>query len=866
VLEDEDQQGLAHLLEHMAFNGSEHFDGNELIEVMQAMGMRFGAHVNAHTSFDETVYKLTVPTEPELLGKALLVFEDWAGGLTLSDEEIEKERGVVIEEWRRSLGPGRRISDQVVPLTYYGSPYHERLPIGTLESLQSFEPEAVRRFYEQWYRPDLMAFIAVGDFDVDEMEAQIKARFGKLENPDAPRERTRPPLPDHEPLYKIITDPELPQTSLSVLLKVDDIEGQTHGTYRETLIEGMVAGILNERFGAISRKPGAPYLGAGVSQSRLTPTEGSWGFGALAREGEILAAYEAGLVEIERMVRHGVTQAELDRARANTVRQFDAYLAEKENEDSNNAAGELIRVFTNDECMPGVEYEVDLVRAYLPAVTVAEVNAIAKARLTTGSKVVLVTLPEKDGVTPPTVEDLKAVEARVAAMDIGAPEAEQAVQPPIDAPAPGSISATDTSLVEPLGFTRWTLSNGIDVYWKKTDFKDDEVLFRGQSPGGLSLVPDADHVPASTAVSLAYRSGAGELDDDGLIRWTTGRKFNVGVSLGSDQEVLSGSASPQDLEAALTLLYARVVAPRFDADALVVEKGARAESLRNRLLNPSAVFRDAWGQALYPTDPLRRPWTLETLDQMDLARSEAIYKDRLADLHDADFVFVGALPDDFERLVTTWIATLPGGDRVEEPRDRGHRMATGPVSVTKHVGQDPKANVTLVWHGPFEAPSYLTRNRYNALDSVLSERLREELREEKSGVYGVSVGSRVERFPEDHYVFSISFTCDPERADELATEALRVVEELKAAPPAARYVEQVTAQRKRGYEEDLRQNSYWRGQLSGALDREEDPVDGVHGYLGRVESLTPADIQAAAKKYLSTKNFAKGLHLPEGAE
>lgn len=863
VLEDEDQLGLAHLLEHMAFNGSEHFDGNELIEVMQDMGMRFGAHVNAHTSFDETVYKLTVPTDkPEVLDKALLVFEDWAGGLTLSDEEIEKERGVVIEEWRRSLGPGRRIGDQVMPLTFYGSPYYERLPIGTIESLESFTPDAVRRFYDDWYRPDLMAFIAVGDFDVDEMEAQIKARFGKLENPDEPRERVRPDLPDHDPLYTVVTDPELPQSSVAMMMKFDDLEGQTHGSYRETLIEGMAASILNERLGAIARKPGAPFLGAGVNSGRMTPTEGRVGLGVGAREGELLTAYEAGLVEVERMVRHGATQAELDRARTNTLRRFEGYILEKENEPSGQAAQELIRVFTNKECMPGIEYEAMLAKRYLPNVTLDEVNAVMREAMKKGSRVVIATLPDKEGVEPPTVDDLKAIEAKVAAMEIDPPQAEAAVQPPVDPPAPGSIVTTDTTLLEPLGFTRWTLSNGIDVYWKKTDFKADQIVFRGSSPGGTRQLADQDWVPASTMTALAGRSGAGRLDVDGLIRWNSGRDFSINVSTSSNYENISGRASPQDLEHALTLVYARVTEPRFTEDAFQVEKANRAEALRNRLLNPGAVFSDAWGEALWPTDPLRRPWTIETLDQMDLARSEAIYRERFADLHDMDMVFVGAIPNDFERIVTTWIASLPGGDRAEEMRDRGHRMAKGPITVDKRVGQEPQAQVRLLWHGPFEDPSFITRNRYNALDSVLSERLREELRENKSGVYGVSVGSAVRRLPTDTYEFSVSFTCDPERVDELIDEVLRVVEELQSAPVDARYIDQVTAQRHRSHEESLETNSYWRGALLGALQRDEDPVDAVNGYLGRVDSLTAEDIQAAAKKYLSTQNFAKGVRLP----
>lgn len=864
VLEDEDQLGLAHLLEHMAFNGSEHFDGNELIDVMQAMGMQFGAHVNAHTSFDETVYKLTVPTDdPALIDKSMLVFQDWAGGMTLDHEEIEKERGVVIEEWRLRLGAGKRISDQTLPAVFHGSPYADRLPIGTQASLETFKPEAVERFYKDWYRPDLMAFVAVGDFDVDQMEARIKRSFSGLENPSEPRERVRPDLPAHDPIYLVIADPELPGTSVQVSLKHDDVESNTHGSYRRKLMEGLVSSILNERLGRVARQADAPFLGAGLGGGRLTPTESASTLGVGAREGEALPAYEAALIEVERLKRFGVTRDELDRARTNTLRYFEGAMAEAENESSDEAAAELIRVFTTGETMPGLAYEAQLVEAFLPEFTVEEVSALAAGLVTDGSRIVTVLLPEKEGLIPPTVDEVKAVEARVAAMELEAPQEAAAVGAPVDAPEPGSIVATDDSLKESLGFTRWTLSNGIDVYWKETDFKDDEVVFRGTSPGGFLQHPIEDLVPAMTATSILDRSGVGRLDVDGLIAWTAGKQFDASASVGHHRETMGGSASPKDLEAALTYLYARVTAPRFDATAFELEKQSQAETLRNADLTPSARFYKAWTEAMYPGNPVVRQWTPEDLEAMDRAKSEAIYRDRMADLHDMDFVFVGNLPDDFERLVTTWVATLPGGEREETIRDLGYRPKDGRVEVETLAGTDPRASVRLMWHGDFPEPDYLKRNRLYAVETVLSERLREELREEKSGVYGVGVRTHIGHEPIPNYSLSISFSCDPERVDELVAEALKVVEEVKTSPVDDAYIEEVKAARRRGREEDLRRNSFWASTLLGALERGEDPVEAIDGYAGRVDSLTASDVREAAAAYLGTENFATGVLKPE---
>ena len=381
VFEDDDQLGLAHFVEHMAFNGTEHFPGNSLIDALEAMGSSFGPHLNAYTNTDETVYMLQVPTDdPALLAQAMLVLRDWAGGLSFDPEEIEKERGVVIEEWRRSRGAAGRVRDALVPVVMAGSRYAERIPIGTEASLQGFDPDALRRFYRDWYRPDLMSVLAVGDFDPDQVQQLIAERFSDLSGPEAAKERYDAEIPPHaEPLFKVVTDPEVPSASFQVLAEFDQVHGQTHRAYREeSLLPALLAGMVNERLADLAEQPGTPFLGAGTGSIRLSRTEAAWAIGGAAFEDRVPEALDAVLTEVERVRRYGFTPSELDRARATTLQGYRSSLAELETTGSSTHIGELVRFVTVDEPMPGLPYEVKLAEAWLPAVTTDEMNALAE--------------------------------------------------------------------------------------------------------------------------------------------------------------------------------------------------------------------------------------------------------------------------------------------------------------------------------------------------------------------------------------------------------------------------------------------------------------------------------------------------------
>ena len=870
VLEDPDQLGLAHFVEHMAFNGTTHFEGNELIRYLETTGTRFGAHLNAHTSFDETVYKLQVPTDDaEVFGTAFQILEDWAHGIRFDPEEVEAERGVVLEEWRRRLGPWDRALKATLPLAYAGSPYPERLPIGTEESLLGFSRDAAVRFYEDWYRPDLMSVIAVGDFDTDQVEALIQQHFSGIEGPDDPRERTRHDIPDRrEPAWTVFADPELTASSISVEAGHDWVLEPTYRQYREGFVQRAFYTIMQERFAAIARDPQAPLLAGAAGRGRRSPTEGEWVFNLRPQEGRVLEAYELGLVELERLRRHGVTQAELDRAKAAILRDMETYWRARDTTESVNAAEELVRHVTTGESVPGVELEWELAQKYVPTITAEEVQAFARdVFLPDDARTVAVVLPQKDDLPLPTVDQLKAIEQRVATMDI-APPAEEAADISLLPREPVAGTIVERRTEASVGFEVWTLSNGAEVWVKPTDFEADQVLFRARSIGGHDPVADEDYVAAATAASIVGQSGLGEHDTTTLNKFLTGHRLSIQPWINRSHEGLSGHASVDDLELLLQLAWLHFEAPRFTEQGFDVVKRANAESLRNRTANPRTPFVDERTALIWQDFPRFRPWTVETLEQMDLEKSRAFYTDRFDDASDFRFVFVGNVdPAALQPLVERYLASLPSEDQPEARVDIGDRRVTGRHERTVRSGTEPQAEVAITLHGAFD-DTFVERNRLSALREVLSTRLREVLREDKGGVYGVGVNTSVDHYPQPVYTVDISFTCDPERVPELEQATFEVLEELRKAPVEAHYVTAYQNKSLRTREEQLRDNGFWAGIADGLLDDlalTGESLDEVMRFEERVKSLTPQDLHPFASRVLSTKNVIIVRRLPKGA-
>ncbi len=866
LLEDDDQRGLAHFVEHMAFNGTEHFEKSELLDYLQSIGMRFGADVNAYTGFDETVYMLEVPTDDEeILDKAFLVLEDWASAVSFEDEEIERERGVVVEEWRGDRGAGARLRDAEIPYRFHGSRYAERLPIGDPEILREAPPERLRDFYRDWYRPDLMALIAVGDFDAGSIEEEIRRRFGRLAAADEPRERFEAEIPPHEEtLVSIFADPELSRSSVSVAYKGDPDPFVTVADYRARLVRGLYNGMLNNRLAERAEEADPPFIGATSSRGTLARQRSLYVLSAGAREGGAARALEAVLTESERARRHGFEASELERARINTLRSMDRAYDERDKTHSAVYVSEYQRHYLRDEPFPGIAYERELARRYVPGIVLDEVNGAADGWIRDRDRVILASGPEKEGLEQPREEELLGVFDRVASVEVAAYEddvGEGALVPV--RPSPGEI--VERSTIEELGVTEWRLSNGVRVVLRPSDFKNDEILFASFSPGGTSLVSDEDWLEASLATSVAQLSGFGNFSLTQLNKALAGKVARVGPVIGPLFEGINGRGSPKDLEALFELIYLSGTAPRRDAEAYESFLTRQGALLRNQSAMPMYAWIKTLQEVVSQEHPRRRMITEEMLADLDEDRIFAVYEDRFRDFSDFTFFFAGSFElEAMEPLVATWLGGLPSTGREEEWRDVGVRPPEGRIERTVYKGLEDKSQVAVVFTGPFEQ-SQLNRYRLNSMVSLLRDRLRERLREELGGTYGANVGGGAERIPVSAFAIQISFGCDPDRVEEMLRAVDEEIARIREEPATDEEVGQIGEQQRRGRETAKETNGFWLGVLQSVYQFGDDPLSilAYEELFGRLDAET---IQGAARDYLGGENRIQVLLMPEAAE
>src|SRR6185436_19594951 len=550
ILEDDDQQGMAHLVEHMAFNGTKNFPKNKTIEFMESLGMRFGADVNAYTSFDETVYMLTVPTDkPEMMDKAMLILEDWAHNLSFDAAETEKERGVVMEEWRLGQGANMRMLQKIFPVVLKGSRYADRLPIGKPEIIQKGSAERLKQFYADWYRPDLMAVVAVGDFDKAAMEKMITKHFASIPAAAKPRPRQEFDVPAHaETAYAIATHKEASGTVVELETLLPSRPQKTVADYRQQTVDNLFSGMLSARFAEITQQPNAPFLNAGAGRNNFfAKSKDTATLVAIVKEDGIERGLEALLNEAERVARFGFTATEFERQKQNVMRNYEQYALEKENTESSQRAAEYIRNFLEGEPLPSADDEYALHKKYLPGVTLDEVNKLAKEWFPDRNRIVIVEAPEKPGVVIPDQAKLAAVLKSGGSKDLKAYVDSAAGSALLEgAPAAGTVTKTVTK--EAIGVTEWELSNGVRVILKPTNFKEDEILFRATSPGGTSLVTDAEFATASSADSLIAAGGLGKLSAVDLNKMMSGKIANATAFISELQEGLYGNSSKKDLE------------------------------------------------------------------------------------------------------------------------------------------------------------------------------------------------------------------------------------------------------------------------------------------------------------------------------
>ena len=864
ILEDEDQLGLAHFVEHMAFNGTENFEKQALVDYLESIGMQFGPDVNAYTSFDETVYMLQVPMDDaEVLETAFQILVDWAGGILFDPEEVDKERGVIIEEWRGRRGGQARVQDQQIPVMLHGSRYAERLPIGDPEIVRNSPAERLRMFYEDWYRPDLMAIIAVGDFDGDAMEAMIRENFSGLQGPDNPRPRTEAEVPfDHSPLISIATDPEIPVNQVQVMYKQPPRTYATVADFRDARIRSLYSGMLNRRLSELTLQAEPPFLSASVSLGGgISRNMEAAQMSAGVAEGGIERGLETVLGEAERVARHGFTAGELERQKTSLRRLYESRLAEAENRPSSLLASRYINVFLEDAPYPSVETEMELLDTFLPGITLEEVNAAGREWLDERGRVILVIGPEEEGVAIPSEEVVTGVFATVADKEI-APYEDAEVDGPLVPEVPAGSPVVSEESVDEIGVTIWELDNGVRVVLKPTDFRDDEVLFSATSPGGTSLASDDTFMDAEVATQAVGQGGVGTFDQIALRKKLTGKRASVSPAIGSLSEGISGLASPQDLETAFQLIYLYFTAPRRDEDAFAAFKAQMAAV--NLAAMPQFVMLDTVASTMsqgHPRSGGTMSQVMAAMQAADLDVALDFYRDRFADASDFSFYFVGSFDlEGIRPLVETWLGGLPGLDRVEMWVDHGIDPPGGVIEKVVHKGLEPQSQTQIIFAGDAEY-SVEESTALGAMADILQIRLRELLREDLGGTYGVGVSGSLSFRPDEEYAVQIQFGSDPERADELAEVVFEEIERLKAEGPDAETVDKVRETQRRSKETNMEQNGYWRSQLSSFESRGRD-IRLIPSY-DLIEGWTAEQVQQAAIRYLRTDQYAKFVLLPE---
>ena len=870
ILEDDDQLGLAHFVEHMAFNGTRNFPKHALIEFMESLGMRFGADINAYTSFDETVYMLTVPTDkPEAMEKAFQVLEDWAHNVTFEPAEIEKERGVVLEEWRSSRGAGRRNSEKLFPIMFKGSRYATRIPIGTPEIIQTGKAERIMQFYKDWYRPDLMAVVAVGDFDKAAIEKLVNSHFASL--PAAPKDarpRTAFDVPDRsETGYAITTDKETSNTSIEIDTLLPAREQGTIGVYRQNTVDRLFSAMLSTRLAELAQKPDAPFVFGFTGRGRFLGKSKDIVFlTALAKEDSIERAMRLLLMEAERVARFGFTESELARQKVNVLRSYERLSLEKDNALSPVKAAEYIRNFLVGETLPSADDEYALHKRFVPEITLDEINKLAREWYpsTLQNRLIVLTAPQKTGLTVPDEAKLSAILKEPIAADLKAYVDTVASAVLLETPpTPGKI--VNTTMNEKAGLTMWELNNGVKVVLKPTTFRADEILFRATSPGGTSLAGDADYIAADTATQLVNAGGVGKFSQIDLGKMLSGKVASATPYISELQEGLNGASSRKDLETMFQLIYLRFTQPRADANAFAVQANQTKTLMINQRVVPEFSFFEALNAARYGNHPRRRISTAETVDQWNLDKSMAFYKDRFADASDFTFYFVGSFDEaTIKPLVERYLGSLPSLKRKETWKDVGVKTPTGIVEKRVEKGIEPKSRAAIVFNGPFVFDQE-HRVALRAMSEILQTRLLEVIREELGGTYSITAGFGYQKYPKQDYSISINFGSSPDRTDDLIKRVFQEIEKFKTEGPTEKQLADEKEALIREFETNSTQNGYLLNQIQ-LRSYHGEAIEGLWMITDFYKKLDAATIKEAAKTYLNTNSYVKVTLFPEKKE
>ena len=876
VLETDEQRGLAHFVEHMAFNGTARFAKQEIVEYLESIGSTFGPDLNARTGFDDTLYFFEIPTDdPEITERAFQILSDWAFSIAFDPQEVELERGVVLEEWRLSQGFNSRLQQNLLDLLFGDSLYARRVPIGLTEVIENAPVESLRAYYERWYRPDLMAIVAVGDFDVEEIEAKITRHFAPPPEGEAEQERAaagqttdrpRIDVPGHEtPLIEVFTDPESPATQFVLIRKLAPEAEQGLAAFRRQMVEGLAFMMLNARLFERGQSAEPPYLTASAGRSPYVYTLDIATFSAWVETDGVEVGLRAVLEEIQRAHQHGFTEGELEREKSNLLSSVESRYKQREQTPSTHLAGEYIDNFFSGKPVPGIEAEWELHQELLPQITLDEFADVAQSWAQTEDLALLVVRPEETDVAG--ADDMLGMTLLTQLQTAHAltvePYADDLGDVPLlaDLPEPGTITAEEH--IESIDAVKWTLSNGITVLAKQTDFRDDEVLFSAFSPGGHSLVTDEEHQSALYAAELIVGSGVGPHDKVTLDKLLAGKRVEVTPYIEELFEGFIGNASPEDLETLFQLITLYATEHRLDPDFFTRHEARLRSVAEFRAADPDSIFFDYINTVLSQGHHRGRPLSIEVLEELDMEAAEAVYSDRFADLGDATFVFVGAFDwDTLRSLTENYLAALPSAGRVEEWRDVGLDPPAGVVDEVVRSGLEQRSRTILLYVGDMD----WSRQEALTIDvagEVFGIRLRERVREALGGTYSINVDTAgTQTLPDPEYQIYVLFGSDPDRVEELRDEVFDQIGWLQMGGEQ-RYLDTAKELFRTNREEDLRENSFWLNQMRTAARRGES-LDLIIAFDELLEALTLEEVAAAAERYLTDDRYVRVVLLPGG--
>ena len=847
--EADDQQGLAHLIEHMAFNGSAHFKPGELISTFESIGARLGPHVNAYTSFDETVYMLELPTDkPDIVTKGLTAMADFAGGLTLDPVEIDKERGVVIEEWRGGLGAGSRIRDKQFPVLFYRSRYAERLPIGKPEIIRNAPAARLRAFYDTWYRPDHISIIVVGDVDAAQLEQGVRTLFGPLaaRAPAAPEPDRTVPL-HSQLLVNVATDPELTRSNVQLVRKRTRETGQRIADYRRGLNQRLIEYMIGQRFTELSRRPDAKFLGAGAGGDSLSRTVDAFSFSASVQDGRIADGLSALAVEARRVKEFGFGAGELDRAKAWMSGFMERAYNEREKTDSGSYAQEYLNFFLEEEPSPGIAYEYQLVKQLLPTVTPAELSAFVKTLLGDDSRVLLATSPQKAGVTVPSEADLQAA-LMAADQGVLTPWTETTVTRDLveNKPAPAAIASRRE--VPEVGVTIVRFANGVEAWLKPTDFKNDQVLFDMEAPGGGSLAPCSDLPEATLSTSYVRLSGVGGLKALDLERLLAGKLASASPYVGLSEHGMSGSAPPAQLETALQLLYLDFTAPNDDPEAFALLTRQLAAAVANREESPQQIFGDRLALVNTSNHCTSAPLTPERVKALDRRKMTTFYRQRFANAADFTFFMAGAFKvEDALPLLARYVGSLPStGQQTSRVVDLGIHFPDKNQVVRVDKGREPRAQTVISFFAD-PPPTPLEQEYVIAATTVLDIALRDALREELGQTYTVNVGLAQPLPQRGAGRIQVQFGAAPENVMSMTDRVVEEIKRLQKDGPSADLTNRAKESARRTYETSLRENGYWLRRM-GTIHMLGGDLTDIITRGKRIDSITPQILRRSSRR------------------